>query len=192
MKHMQACLSAKKDGESYFHYCGGLLQLAERNPGPRYKFPCTVCAKPVTSVQQGIECSKCGKWTHAKCCGVAPVEYQRIGENDSELWFCPDCLRRELPFIEASFNSSYNNGLDPDDRCASIGPDHTKLNAVVFCHLNARSLLQKMEEIRSFVQERSQQSWVIGIGETWLNNTVDDGEVGLEGYKIYRKDRRNQ
>ena len=32
----------------------------ERNPGPRYKFPCTVCAKPVTSVQQGIGCSKCG------------------------------------------------------------------------------------------------------------------------------------
>ena len=55
----------------------------ERNPGPRYKFPCTVCAKPVTSVQQGIGCSKCGKWTHAKCCGVAPMEYQRIGENDS-------------------------------------------------------------------------------------------------------------
>ena len=46
-----------------------------------------------------------------------------------------------------------------------------------------------MEEIRSFVQERSQQSWVMAIGETWLNNTVDDGEVGLEGY---RKDRRNQ
>ena len=60
------------------------------------------------------------------------MEYQRIGENDSELWFCADCLRRALPFIEASFNSSYNNGLDPDDRCALIGPDHTKSNTVVF------------------------------------------------------------
>ena len=116
-----------------------------------------------------------------KYCGVTPMEYQRIGENESELWFCPDCLRRELSLIEASFNSSCNNGLDPDDRCASIGPDYTKSNA--------RSLLPKMEEIRSFVQERSQQSWVMAIGETWLNNTVDDGEVGLEGY---RKDRRNQ
>ena len=55
-----------------------------------------------------------------KCCGVIPMEYQRIGENESELWFCPDCLRRELPLIEASFNSSCNNGLDPDDRCASM------------------------------------------------------------------------
>ena len=117
------------------------------------------------------------------------MEYQWIGENESELWFCPDCLRRELPLIEASFNSSCNNGLDPDDRCASIGPDYTKSNAVVFCHLNARSFLPKMEEIRSFVQERSQQSWVMAIGKTWLNNTVDDGEVGLEGYQ---KDRRNQ
>lgn len=49
------------------------------------------------------------------------MEYQWIGENESELWFCPDCLRRELLFIEASFNSSCNNELDPDDRCASIG-----------------------------------------------------------------------
>ena len=48
------------------------------------------------------------------------------------------------------------------------------------------------EEIGSFVQEKSQQSWVMAIGGTWLNNTVDDGEVGLEGYKVYRKDRRNQ
>ena len=60
------------------------------------------------------------------------MEYQRIGENESELWFCPDCLRKEFPLIEASSNSSCNNGLDPDDRCASIGPDYTKSNAVVF------------------------------------------------------------
>ena len=29
MKHMQACLSAKKDGENYFHYFGGLLKLVQ-------------------------------------------------------------------------------------------------------------------------------------------------------------------
>ena len=27
MKHVQACFSAKKDGESSFHCCGGLVKL---------------------------------------------------------------------------------------------------------------------------------------------------------------------
>ena len=35
----------------------------ERNPGPSY--PCTVCHKVVGARQQGIECSKYERWTHA-------------------------------------------------------------------------------------------------------------------------------
>ena len=58
--------------------------------------------------------------THAKCYEVTPMKYQWIGKNESELWFSPDCLRRELPFIEASFNSCCNNELDPDDRCGRL------------------------------------------------------------------------
>ena len=29
MKHVQACLSARKDGESSFHHCGGLVNLVQ-------------------------------------------------------------------------------------------------------------------------------------------------------------------
>ena len=29
MNHVQACLSAKKDGESSFHCCGGLVKLMQ-------------------------------------------------------------------------------------------------------------------------------------------------------------------
>ena len=29
MKHVEACLSARKDGESSFHHCGGLVKLVQ-------------------------------------------------------------------------------------------------------------------------------------------------------------------
>ena len=41
----------------------------EPNPGPNYKYPCTVCSYPMKCNQCGIQCSWCDKWTHAKCCG---------------------------------------------------------------------------------------------------------------------------
>ena len=28
----------------------------------------------------------CGKWTHAKCCGVSPEEYLRLSECEDELY----------------------------------------------------------------------------------------------------------
>ena len=36
------------------------------NPGP-FRFPCTVCARPVRSNQCGIECDMCQKWSHTRC-----------------------------------------------------------------------------------------------------------------------------
>ena len=43
-----------------------LLWLAggiELNPG-RVKGPCVLCAKPVKSNQDGVECFNCAKWYH--------------------------------------------------------------------------------------------------------------------------------
>ena len=73
----------------------------ETNPGP-VRYPCTMCGKPVKSNQRGIECSRCEKWTHAKCCGVSPEEYLRLGECEDELWYCPSCWTSELPFFNCS------------------------------------------------------------------------------------------
>ena len=93
--------------------CAGDVEL---NPGPT-RYPCTVCGKNVTEKQQGIECTKCEKWSHAQCCGVPRVEYTRIGEREDEPWFCPGCLASELPFVDASLDScsSHFSMLDEDD-----------------------------------------------------------------------------
>ena len=84
--------------------CAGDVEV---NPGPIYRYPCGVCAKPVTVRQHGIECTECKRWTHAECCGVTPMEYERMSECEDEPWHCPCCLMSQLPFLEASFNSAH-------------------------------------------------------------------------------------
>ena len=71
----------------------------ETNPGPIYRYPCSICGKPVMINQQGIACDRCEMWTHAKCCGVSKLEYDYLSTLDDSLpWFFPTCLLSELPF----------------------------------------------------------------------------------------------
>ena len=72
----------------------------EANPGPMCH-PCTICSMCVRNNQQAILCSKCGLWTHPKCCGVSIPEYQKLSDREDDSWLCPGCLMAELPFLEA-------------------------------------------------------------------------------------------
>ena len=59
------------------------------NPGPRWKFSCGVCHKPVRSNQQGIQSDYFGRWYHSKCC-MNDLIYDALA-NSSCLWICCDC-----------------------------------------------------------------------------------------------------
>ena len=48
-----------------------------------------------------------------------------------------------------------------------------------FIHLNIRSLLPKMSEIRIIAQRT--KAAVIAMSETWLDPSVQDSEVDIEG-----------
>ena len=56
------------------------------------------------------------------------------------------------------------------------------------CHLNVRSLLRKLYEVKLLVQESPFD--ILTISETWLNKSISDSEVLLSGYSIVRSDRR--
>ena len=149
------------------HWFRWLLLLSgdvESNPGP-VRYPCTVCSKPVRSNQRGIECSMCGKWTHAKCCGVSPEEYLRLGECEDELWYCPSCWASELPFFNCSAMSgtagapfgTLNDTLGEPEEAGSgesFGGGGVSGHLVV-CHLNIRSLVSKLEELQIFLEKHS-------------------------------------
>ena len=56
-----------------------------------------------------------------------------------------------------------------------------------FIHVNARSILPKMSELRIMAKEY--KAAVIAISETWLDYSVINSEIQIEGYSILRNDR---
>ena len=56
-----------------------------------------------------------------------------------------------------------------------------------FIGINARSILPKMSEIKKLAKDSSAS--VLAVCETWLDGSIGDGEIQVEGYSILRKDR---
>jgi len=54
-------------------------------------------------------------------------------------------------------------------------------------HINIRSLLPKIEEVRIYMQ--SMRPDFLCVSETWLKSDADDFEVKIAGYNFIRKDR---
>jgi len=54
-------------------------------------------------------------------------------------------------------------------------------------HLNVRSLIPKYNDVRQFVIEGKYD--VVAITETWLNSTVQDEDIQIQGYFLVRQDR---
>ena len=60
-------------------------------------------------------------------------------------------------------------------------------NGLKCAHLNVRSLLPKIEEVRHHIQSGALD--VLCINETWLDSDVGDDLVSIPGYNIFRRDR---
>lgn len=56
-----------------------------------------------------------------------------------------------------------------------------------FSHLNCRSLLPIIDQIRAVFQ--TSNPVILAATKTWLNDTVIDMEVNINGYRIEWKDR---
>jgi len=55
------------------------------------------------------------------------------------------------------------------------------------CVQNCRSLVKNLSLFQRFVYSSDFQ--IIGVSETWLNDTITDCEILFKAYSIYRKDR---
>lgn len=60
-------------------------------------------------------------------------------------------------------------------------------NGLKICHINAQSLVNKMDEFR-FIFENSDLH-VICVSETWLSKSIVDTMVAMNGFNMYRADR---
>ena len=141
-----------------------------------------------------MQCDSCDIWTHRKCTNVTVAEYRRLGGSDDN-WFCTGCL---LPqFSDSYFDDTVHAGRDnyvimnqslnldniSDSECL-------KSKGLNFIHINARSLLPKLAEIRMIAANSNIA--VIGITESWLDKSVTDTEVKIPGYTYIRKDRNRE
>ena len=54
-------------------------------------------------------------------------------------------------------------------------------------HINARSLLPKLSEIRLIL--RDSKAAFLAVSETWLDESVGDGETAIDDYNFVRRDR---
>ena len=59
-----------------------------------------------------------------------------------------------------------------------------------FIHINVRSLLPKLDEVR--IISRQTKAACICITETWLDDTVPDAEIFIDNYIVQRNDRNRQ
>ena len=56
-----------------------------------------------------------------------------------------------------------------------------------FIHINVRSLVHKISELRLIATKT--RAAVISISETWLDDSVSDSEISISNYCLVRRDR---
>ena len=55
------------------------------------------------------------------------------------------------------------------------------------CHLNARSLVNKIDEIRVFCETHLPH--VLSLNKTWLHSSISDSKIQLHGFSLVRSDK---
>ena len=65
-------------------------------------------------------------------------------------------------------------------RCKGIEGSTSKEEIKCVC-LNARSIINKKNELNIMVDDIKPHNIIIGITESWANNDITDAELGLEG-----------
>ncbi|KAK2171267.1 hypothetical protein NP493_1083g00012 [Ridgeia piscesae] len=178
------------------------------NPGPpgrkrtyNPKHPCCHCGKGVTGRSRAISCDSCDQWTHNKCAGVLSNDaYDELCSSGGEFTpLCNQCTLHALPCADDSDHPAIitqGNDLlseiveDAADQATTERPlDFECLHSkgLNFIHLNTRSLLPKLDELR--ILAANTKVAVIGITESWLDASVTDSEINITDYSILRRDR---
>ena len=158
-------------------------------PGPTPKHPCIACSRAVRSNSKAISCDLCLKWVHIKCCDMSVEKYNELATSQEEFSFiCDKCVSNIFPFQHCDIDCDETDSAHRDaPTLEGVNLDFAKQKGLHFLHLNARSILPKMTDLRLLANKCN--ATVIGVSETWLDNSVSDNEISIDGYAVYRKDR---
>ena len=79
-------------------------------------------------------------------------------------------------------NSSNSNSHNSEGHSSQF--ECFKQKGLHFIHINVRSLIPKVDELRLIA--RNSNAAVIGVSETWLDSTVMDSEIKIDNYVLSR------
>ena len=90
-----------------------------------------------------------------------------------------------MPVLMISGDVQSNPG--PDSDCIQTAADFNARSGLGIIHLNVRSLLPKIDFVRVWAQTTNAD--IIVISESWLNKSINDNDISINGYNISRADR---
>ena len=143
---------------------------------------CQFCLNEIKKNNKSVLCLNSHKY-HPRC-------YKKASVGDR---LCKQCLFNELPFgnidisIEIYDNVNNNSVVMPSKVPTNIF-DCFKNKGLHFIHMNARSVFNKLTEIRIITRETNPA--VLSITESWLEESHTMESISIEGYNIVRRDRK--
>ena len=147
---------------------------------------CRKCGKKVNDNHRAISCDACLRWIHLGCSDVTIKAYNIYKTKKQFAWVCNVCRSPELKPTNELFSTKHCQKEDLPESYKSL-KSQIKNNEEVFLHLNARSVVNKTEELREICQEINPA--LVLISETWLDGSCPKGTAVPQGYTIIRKDR---
>ena len=159
------------------------------NPGPD---KCYHCSKGISRKHRVLDCSYWEKHYHVKCSGANPKQLKSI---QATKWICNAYLLRNLSFsnevtlnilLQCEQRSSYLNAADVDESpdLANITPQASK--RCVIGNLNINSLPSKFLEVQDWIGSFD----ILSIQETKIDSTFPNSQFSVQGYNLYRRDRK--
>ena len=100
-----------------------------------------------------------------------------------------DNYSSDIPVVKNVAKNSIDNAhhIQMIDTAPNDNFQFLKKKGLHFIHLNVRSLIPKLDEIKLLLLKRN--ITVLALSETWLNDSVSDSEIDIHGYVVVRKDR---
>ncbi|KAK6186770.1 hypothetical protein SNE40_006046 [Patella caerulea] len=165
-------------------------------PGPvrttTPKYPCILCGRGIRINSKAISCDCCLQWIHVKCSDFSLKNYNILVKSGSDFEYtCAKCSLQSLPcdisdndeISTLNYNSSPNNSTE--EKPSVFKCFQTK--GIHMIHINARSLLSKIDELRLLVLDTNAS--ILAVTETMLDSTVSDTEIAIDNFLVIRKDR---
>ncbi|XP_071959824.1 uncharacterized protein [Antedon mediterranea] len=164
---------------------------------------CHVCERKIAKNRQQLKCFNCSRNFHASCVYINPHRFRTFLKNRSSDWCCHLCALPKLNDLFFSISSDTNENdalLNLDPLVCGINNDSSsnsdsiidpaevlKGKGMHFLHVNARSLLPKISELRTLVG--GTKVAVIAVTETHLDSSITDNEIHIPDFQLYRQDR---